>query len=353
MKIFFLILFVLNFTLFAEQLPSGWPWKGIDIMASSYKYDPKAIDFIVDEKIPYVIIMFQNNLVMKRENVNAQEALRMNLEWASAISKRLNKQNIKTIISFDDFSSDIQECQNSQSVQYWSNPRCIDSIYQDINYTLDFLKDNHILAYQFIAEPTIIENAKAHAPNNWVSIFNEMLKTVRNKDKSVYMIFEPGPWGEPKGYENFVPFNDNKIIYNMHMYAPQNFTHQGIKLYPDHVSYPGFVRPWLYWNKSSSVDYLAPLIKFQTKYNVPVSVCGFSSVRWAKERDQYLKDVIEIFKQNNWSWFYFNIGGFWKGWDIRYDAFLQQNGTYELQYNNNQTSTYKSLKKEFIQGNKQ
>lgn len=171
---------------------------------------------------------------------------------------------------------------------------------------------------------------QSEQPNNWMQIYKNIIKIVRTYDEKRFLIFSPGPWGKPTGYQQIEPFNDKKIIYNFHMYEPHGFTHQGIKGKNANIPFLGMKgevnKPYpgnfgnKFWNKDQLKQYMLPIIRFQQKNNVPVSVCEFSAVRWAPGRDEYLRDVIDIFEDNNFSWFYFSLGGTWKGWDPRFEA---------------------------------
>ncbi len=70
------------------------------------------------------------------------------------------------------------------------------------------------------------------------------------------------------------------------------------------------------WNKDFQRLTLQAAVDFQKKYDVPIFVGEFSTVRWGDVESSitYLRDAIELFEEYGWSWTYFSHGGY-SGWD--------------------------------------
>ena len=64
---------------------------------------------------------------------------------------------------------------------------------------------------------------------------------------------------------------------------------------------------------------MSPLIEFRKKFNVPVLIGEFSTVRWAEGASQWLCDAASLFDENGFSWMYFAFNGY-HGWNPHYDA---------------------------------
>jgi hypothetical protein len=75
------------------------------------------------------------------------------------------------------------------------------------------------------------------------------------------------------------------------------------------------------WNKEQLRRVLQPVIDFQRDYGVPIYIGEFSAIRWAPDDSayRYLKDVIELFEENNWSWAYHAFRE-WNGWSVEHTA---------------------------------
>ena len=194
---------------------------------------------------------------------------------------------------------------------------------------------NTIWAYDLYNEP----QQNASIPHKWRAMFPDIVKAIRAIDKNKWLVYEPGPWGEPAGYIGMDPIKDDKIIYSAHMYEPQKeFTHQGVYFDDSvttfsqafkliHNQYPGMIGG-KYWNKDSLRKVLQPVRDFQLKHNVPVYIGEFSVVRWTPVASavQWLKDVIDIYDEYGWSWSYHAFRE-WHGWSLEH-----REGTTEFWY---------------------
>jgi hypothetical protein len=73
--------------------------------------------------------------------------------------------------------------------------------------------------------------------------------------------------------------------------------------------------------QGATAPQLQPVIDFQRDYGVPIYIGEFSAIRWAPDNgaQRYLKDVIEIFEENNWSWAYHAFRE-WNGWSVEHTS---------------------------------
>jgi len=307
----------------SRNFPQGWPWRGVDMPAYVVESEPEVIDFIINNSIKYVRIHIFLKRSMKRYHLNSKEALEKNLEWAKVAIKKFNKKGIKSFITVADFPISLNRCADKRRLDYWMDKACINQIYKVVKTTVERMKSTNILGYEFLGEPVVIIKRKAMQPPNWNGIFENIIKITRRIDKSRWLFYSPGPWGLPYEYSRVVPFKDNRVIYNAHIYIPHKYTHQGIHKNRTLYEYPGFINGE-YWNKERLLKSLQPLIEFQKRWNRPISISEFSTLLWAKGGEKYLKDLIDIFNTYNWSWFYFNIGGFYRGWDVRYEGVIDK-----------------------------
>ena len=104
------------------------------------------------------------------------------------------------------------------------------------------------------------------------------------------------------------------MIYQVHMYVPGEFTHQGVYGSSTGVRYPGKIGA-TEWNKEQLRKVLQPVREFQLAYNVHIYVGEFSAIRWAPGDSayRYLKDCIELFEEYGWDWTYHAYRE-WDGW---------------------------------------
>ena len=226
MKTLVILCFTL-YTLFANDIiPKGWPWTGIDIKAFSVNIDNEAISFIIENDIRYVRIHINIRKTMIENKVNAKEAMDLNFHWSEELVSQFDKYEIKSFITIADFPISLNECSNKRNPKYWQNQECIDRIYADVNQTVNRFKDTSVLGYEFLGEPVVIIDSKAIVPAKWEKIFEHIIQITRSYDKDKWLFYSPGPWGLPVNYDRVHPLEDDKIIYNAHMYLPHKFTHQ-------------------------------------------------------------------------------------------------------------------------------
>jgi len=181
-----------------------------------------------------------------------------------------------------------------------------------------------LLAYDLLNEPN-----SANELANWQQIvLPKLASKIRNFDKNTYLLIEPGPWGLPDGFINFVPLNDPKVVYSFHFYAPHNYTHQGVgqkrMSNKGKLSYPGKLKmfdtsPEMYWDRDQMLKYVTAVRNFQKINNAKILVGEFSAIRWAPGSAVWLRDAISVFEENRWDWCYHSYGG-WNGWNPTFEA---------------------------------
>jgi endoglucanase len=186
-------------------------------------------------------------------------------------------------------------------------------------------------------------------PKEWPGIATRITQAIRAIDDISWIIYEVGPGEMFAGFKNLERLPDQRVIYSCHYYFPHEFTHAGVKNiantglneamkkidvhYPLEMADIGRSQDWLMnilwapplnvpkekcidWNKDFQKLLLQPVVEFQKKHNVPIYIGEFSTVRWGHVDDsmRYLREAIEIFEENGWSWSYHCFRG-WSGWD--------------------------------------
>jgi len=177
-----------------------------------------------------------------------------------------------------------------------------------------------LLAYDLLSEP----HAKS-VVRSWRSeIAPRLVREIRAVDTETWLLFEPGPWGMPGGFQTLEPLKDprngeSRIAYGFHMYAPHNYTHQGISGRPRDRAYPGMLKmfpgsPLKHWDRNALEEYMRPALDFRRRHGVRMYIGEFSAVRWAPGRGKWVGDVISIFEENGLDWAFHSYTG-WNGWN--------------------------------------
>lgn len=112
------------------------------------------------------------------------------------------------------------------------------------------------------------------------------------------------PYSDPPHFVSAQPYRFANSWYEIHMYLPLRFTHQGV--YPQ---FPvGQKYPTARLHKERLKQLLRPVRDFQLmsggRRKIWLSEFGCSSLTDPASRLAYLTDVIEIAEEYNWSWSY-------------------------------------------------
>ena len=184
-----------------------------------------------------------------------------------------------------------------------------------------------VAGYDLLNEPNPpwSDGTVASAQAEWQEVASAAIQAIRQQDSSVPIVFEGIGGGQAVGLKALQPLAYGGIIYSLHFYTPHALTHQHVSLrwqrtinYPDPDeaslrdtdSHPG---PW---HAARLRSELQDAINFQHKVDLPLFVGEFSCVRWAPGASalNYLRDCIQIFNSQRWSWAYHEFRG-WPGWD--------------------------------------
>ncbi len=171
-----------------------------------------------------------------------------------------------------------------------------------------------LYGYDLINEP------KHHpgAPIDYLVLQYEAAKVVRAIDPETPLIIEANDMASPQefSYLHVLPLKD--VIYQVHMYKPGSYTHQGVRKRPLTGRYPGKINN-AEWNKESLREALRPVREFQLKYGAKIYVGEFSAIRWAPGGAQYLEDCLSLFEEYGWDWSYHAFRE-WSGWSVEHTS---------------------------------
>ncbi len=174
-----------------------------------------------------------------------------------------------------------------------------------------------IWGYDLINEPV----QTAPSPNGVADYLDAQVraaKAIRAIDPDRPIFIEASEWDSAAGYKELEPVDVPNVIYQVHMYAPFEFTHQGVKGKWTPTPYPGKIGDMV-WDKQQLRKALQPVRDFQLAYNVHIFVGEFSAIRWAPGAANYLRDCIDIFEEYGWDWTYHAYRE-WDGWSVEHGS---------------------------------
>ncbi len=141
-------------------------------------------------------------------------------------------------------------------------------------------------------------------------------KAIRAIDPDVPIFIEANDWDSAKGFRELLPVDVPNVIYQVHMYVPSEFTHQGVHDKEHVCTYPGTING-VQWDKEALRRTLQPVRDFQLAYNVHIFAGEFSAARWAPGAAAYLSDCIDLFEEYGWDWTYHAYRE-WDGWSVEH-----------------------------------
>ncbi len=178
-----------------------------------------------------------------------------------------------------------------------------------------------IWAYDLINEPVQLQPSP-EGVNDWLGTQIAAAKAIRAIDPDTAISITVDGWSNPSEFRWLAPVDIPNVIYQVHMYQPGEYTHQGVHnswgetAASRQVDYPGVIhgKPF---DKDYLRDALQPVRQFQLDTNAHIYVGEFSVVRWAPGASRYLDDLISIFEEYGWDWTYHSFRE-WPGWSLEH-----------------------------------
>ena len=172
-----------------------------------------------------------------------------------------------------------------------------------------------IYGYDLINEPCQTHETPPEC--DWWSLQRRAAEAVREEDPLTPIIVESNQWDSPGPFRYLSPLTLTNVVYEVHMYSPDGFTHQRVLgTRPWTIAYPNAEKGW---NRESLAETLRPVREFQLRHGARIYVGEFSAVCWAPGADQYLRDCISVFKENGWDWTYHAFRE-WAGWSVEHEG---------------------------------
>lgn len=177
-----------------------------------------------------------------------------------------------------------------------------------------------VWCYDLINEPV------QHQPSpdgvaDWLGVQLLAARAIREVDPDTAISIEVDQWDSAPAFAWLAPVDIPNIIYQVHMYWPGQFTHQGVhdKWQAPGVEYPGTPGTIgkMHVDKQALRRHLQPVREFQQQTGAHIYVGEFSAIRWAPGADRYLADCIDFFEEYGWDWSYHAYRE-WQGWSLEH-----------------------------------
>ena len=173
-----------------------------------------------------------------------------------------------------------------------------------------------IYGYDLVNEP--MQTSEAAPGCDFWTLQKRAAEAIREIDADIPIIVECNGQDSPWAYGCFSPLDLTNIIYQVHMYLPLAYTHQGV-MWKQGDSYRPYPDESKGWNKDYLRAGLRPVREFQLRHGAKIYCGEFSAVAWAPGGDQYLRDCIDIFEEYGWDWSYHAFRE-WEGWSVEHEG---------------------------------
>lgn len=172
-----------------------------------------------------------------------------------------------------------------------------------------------IYGYDLINEPVQFDRSPAGL--DYWNVQREAAEAVRAIDPETPIIIESNLWDCPATFAYLSPLKMDNVIYQVHMYQPGEYTHQGVGgRETSGIPYPNLA-------KGVDKDYLRrqlePVRAFERQHGAKIFVGEFSAVAWAPGADAYLRDLIDLFREYRWDWTYHSFREY-EGWSVEHEG---------------------------------
>ena len=170
-----------------------------------------------------------------------------------------------------------------------------------------------IYGYDLLNEP---HQNRHEVPYSYWDAQRLAAEAIRRIDEETTIVMEANWSSSAPAYEYMSPLAMPNVIYEIHMYIPSDYTHQGVGGWSPPSKWPDESRGW---TKEMLRTKLAPVVAFARRHDAKIFVGEFSAIAWAKGADQYLRDCIDLFDENGWDWCYHAFNE-WRGWNVEYEG---------------------------------
>ena len=176
-----------------------------------------------------------------------------------------------------------------------------------------FKGDKRIYGYDLCNEP---RQGSPRKRSYW-QIQENAAEAIRAIDPNATIVMEADAMDAPDAFFYLSPLSLDNVVYQVHMYEPGTFTHQGLDSNPYGATYPGTNPNGATFDKAWLREQLAPVRAFQQKHHVRILVGEFSAICWAPGAELYLTDLADIFNEYGWDWCYMAFRA-WEGWSLEH-----------------------------------
>ena len=206
-------------------------------------------------------------------------------------------------------------------------PREMNMLHDD-RYADAFVETWRRIARRFAGNPAIYGYDLINEPAQWGAARNSYwelqrraAEAIREIDPATPIVFASNMADSPGAFLYLSPLAMDNVVYQIHVYAPGKFTHQGVGglvRKPDGSQFK-WPDPEMGWDIGYLRRILEPVRAFQERHHARIYVGEFSAIAWAPGADRYLRDCIALFEEYGWDWTYHAFRE-WAAWSVEHEV---------------------------------
>ena len=167
-----------------------------------------------------------------------------------------------------------------------------------------------LYGYDLINEP----NQRGLKKYDYWTLQKLAANAIRRVDSETPIIVASNGGGGPAAFSYLRPLPLNNVIYEVHMYQPFDFTHQGVGFVPKGAVYPDRAKGW---DRAALEAYMKPVYDFAARHGARIYVGEFSAINWAKGAGDWMRDAIAVFEKHGSDWS-FHAFREWPPWSVEH-----------------------------------
>ncbi len=180
-----------------------------------------------------------------------------------------------------------------------------------------FRGNDAVYGYDLVNEP----EHRVPVPFSYWELQRRAAEAVRKIDPEATIVVESNLSDNAEAFRYLSPLAMDNVVYQVHLYKPYEYTHQGVWGNPTKkdgrpLAWPD---PERGWTAEHLRRVLAPVRAFQERHKCRVYVGEFSAASWAPGAESYLRDCIALFEEYGWDWTYHAFRE-WGAWSVEHDA---------------------------------
>ena len=292
--------------------PPRWPWRGLTIGSATGAVpdDLARVRARLGRRFNYVRLTLDSRLVAEHLHASPDTAWSTMVAWADSMLDGCRDVGVVCTLTLNQAPPDTDDPRLTEaSPRFWDDTVRVATVADLAGSLAERFgrRGAELGGYELLPKPLVIEGHRATLPPAWPVFVRQAVAAIRRHDADRWIMIAAGHGGLATAYRTAAPVDDPRVIYTATMYAPPEYTRQGLGRWPKGPAYPGMIGGRR-WDASMLTKFFRSLRAFQERHGVPVLIDELGVVSGAPGATAYLSDLGRLFADWGWGWSYFGYG---------------------------------------------